>query len=72
MAKRVDMLIIGGGSIGVCSCYFLAGKGRQVTVVDEAQIGAACSYRNAGVIARSHIILAARSSDASEENRLNV
>jgi len=56
MAKRVDILVIGGGSIGVCSAYFLASKGRQVTVVDQGQIGAACSYGNAGVIARSHII----------------
>jgi D-amino-acid dehydrogenase len=56
MAKRVDILIIGGGSIGVCSAWFLADKGRQVTVVDRGQIGAACSYGNAGVIARSHII----------------
>ena len=56
MAKRVNILVIGGGSIGVCSAYFLADKGRQVTVIDQGQIGAACSYGNAGLIARSHII----------------
>ena len=56
MAKRLDVLVIGGGSIGVCCAYFLAEKGRQVTVVDQGEIGAACSYGNAGIIARSHII----------------
>jgi D-amino-acid dehydrogenase len=56
MVRQVDILVIGGGSIGVCSAYFLADKGRQVTVIDQGQIGAACSYGNAGVIARSHII----------------
>jgi D-amino-acid dehydrogenase len=56
MVKQVDILVIGGGSIGVCCAYFLADKGRQVTLIEQGQIGAACSYGNAGVIARSHII----------------
>jgi D-amino-acid dehydrogenase len=56
MARQTDVLVIGGGSIGVCCAYFLADKSRDVTVIDQDQIGAACSYGNAGVIARSHII----------------
>lgn len=56
MAKRIDVLVIGGGCIGVCCAYFLAEKGMQVTVIDQGEVGAACSYGNAGVIARSHII----------------
>jgi D-amino-acid dehydrogenase len=56
MAKHVDVLVIGGGSIGVCCAYFLAQQGRQVTVIDQGQIGGACSYANAGLLARSHII----------------
>ena len=56
MANRVEVLVIGGGSIGVCCAYFLAEKGRQVTVVDQGDVGAACSYGNAGVIARSHVV----------------
>src|SRR5215468_4295004 len=56
MSKHVDTLVIGAGSIGVCSAYFLAEKGRQVMVVDQGQVGAACSYGNAGLVARSHII----------------
>lgn len=56
MAKRIDILVIGGGCVGVCCAYFLARNGRQVTVIDQGQIGGACSYANAGLIARSHII----------------
>src|SRR5258708_4492991 len=51
MKKHVQTLVVGGGSAGVCSAYFLARSGKQVTVVDQGQIGAACSYGNAGVIA---------------------
>jgi D-amino-acid dehydrogenase len=56
MIKEVDVLVVGGGSVGVCCAYFLADKGRQVTVIEQGQVGAACSYGNAGVIARSHIV----------------
>jgi len=56
MRKRIDTLVIGAGSIGVCSAYFLASKGRQVTVIDQNDVGAACSYGNAGIIAVSHIV----------------
>lgn len=56
MAKRVDVLVIGGGVVGVCCAYFLAEIGREVTVVDRGEVGAACSSGNAGIIARSHII----------------
>jgi D-amino-acid dehydrogenase len=56
MAKQVDVLVIGGGSIGVCCAYFLREAGREVTLVDQSEVGAACSAGNAGIIARSHII----------------
>jgi D-amino-acid dehydrogenase len=56
MAGRADTLIVGAGCIGVCSAYFLAEKGAQVVVVDQGQIGGACSYGNAGIVAPSHIV----------------
>jgi D-amino-acid dehydrogenase len=55
MKKRIGTLIIGGGSIGVCAAYFLASKGKEVIVVDQGEVGAACSYGNAGMICPSHI-----------------
>ena len=39
----------------MCSAYFLAEKGKPVTVVDQGQVGAGCSYGNAGIIALHHI-----------------
>jgi D-amino-acid dehydrogenase len=55
MNRQVETLVVGGGSAGVCSAYFLAKSGKQVTVVDQGQVGAGCSYGNAGVIALHHI-----------------
>jgi len=51
-----EVLIVGGGIIGVCSAYFLARKGRQVTLVEQGDIGSGCSYGNAGLIVPSHSI----------------
>ena len=51
-----DILIIGGGVIGICCAYYLALRKRRVTVVDKGEIGAGCSYGNAGLIVPSHSV----------------
>ena len=56
MKRQIDTLVIGAGSIGVCFAYFLASKGKQVTVLDQGRVGAAWRYGNAGIICPSHII----------------
>ncbi|MEW6233105.1 MAG: FAD-dependent oxidoreductase [Chloroflexota bacterium] len=56
MSKREDVLIIGGGVIGVCTAYYLAERGCPVTLVEKDDIGAGCSYGNAGLIVPSHAI----------------
>lgn len=56
MTRKIETLIIGGGCIGTCSAYFLAKKGKHVTLVEQGRIGEGCSYGNAGVIALHHII----------------
>ncbi len=48
-----EILIIGGGVIGICCAYYLALQGRKVTVIDKGELGAACSYGNAGLISIS-------------------
>lgn len=53
---KKDIVIIGGGIIGVCSAYFLWKEGRSVTVVDKGEIGKECSYGNAGYITPSHFV----------------
>src|SRR5882757_251665 len=45
---RVDVVVIGGGIIGVAAAYFLAKKGRSVALVEKGRIGAEQSSRNWG------------------------
>ncbi|MBC5838405.1 NAD(P)/FAD-dependent oxidoreductase [Flavobacterium muglaense] len=52
--KRVS--IVGGGIIGLCSAYYLAKEGYEVTVFDQSAMDDGCSYGNAGMIVPSHII----------------
>jgi D-amino-acid dehydrogenase len=54
MGKNV--LIIGGGIVGLCSAYFLHKEGHQVTVLDKSDITSGASFVNAGFITPSHII----------------
>lgn len=54
MAKEV--VIIGGGIIGLCSAYYLQKEGHKVTVVDKSNFSEGASYINAGYITPSHII----------------
>ncbi len=54
--KNKDVIIIGGGVIGVCCAYFLHKSGKSVCVIDRGAIGASCSYGNAGYLTPSHFI----------------
>ncbi|MBM4423230.1 MAG: FAD-dependent oxidoreductase [Chloroflexi bacterium] len=54
MTERADVLIIGGGIIGVCAAHYLAERGRQVTLVEQGEIASGSSYGNAGLIVPSH------------------
>lgn len=54
MSKEV--IIIGGGIIGLCSAYYLQKEGHQVTVIDQSNMSAGASYVNAGYLSPSHII----------------
>ena len=49
-----DILIIGGGIIGVTAAYFLAEAGADVTLVEKGDIAAGSSYGNAGLICPCH------------------
>jgi len=48
-----DVLIIGGGVVGMAAAYELSGSGVSVTVVDRGEPGFGCSYGNAGWITPS-------------------
>jgi len=54
MGKQI--LIIGGGIIGLCSAYFLQKEGHNVTILDKSDISSGASFINAGYITPSHIV----------------
>ena len=56
MTPSADVIVVGGGVIGVCSAYYLARRGRDVLLVEENQIGSGCSYANACAISPSHAV----------------
>lgn len=49
-----QIVIVGGGVIGVCCAYFLAKRGARVTLLERDEIGKAASYGNAGAITPGH------------------
>jgi D-amino-acid dehydrogenase len=51
-----DVVVIGGGVIGVCAAYELAGKGVRVTLLEQQDIAAGASYGNGGLIVPSHSV----------------
>src|SRR5438552_1933199 len=57
MAGGKSILIVGGGVIGLCTAYYAARDGHQVTVVERgAPDHDSCSLGNAGLIVPSHIV----------------
>ena len=53
---KKEVIVIGGGIIGLCSAYYLAKEGHKVTVIDKSNMLNGASYGNAGMIVPSHII----------------
>lgn len=49
-----DVLILGGGVIGLSCALFLLRAGRSVRILDKGRVGAATSYGNCGTLTPSH------------------
>ena len=58
MEKHSDVLVIGGGIIGLASAYYLAKAGKNVRLLEQDTIGAdtAASYGNCGLVFISHLV----------------
>src|SRR5689334_16926699 len=50
MAQHPDVLILGGGVIGLTTGYFLTRAGARVTLVDKGEFGQESSWAGAGII----------------------
>jgi len=50
MNKQTDILVIGGGAIGVCCAHYLTQSGRQVSVIEKGDIGCGAYLGNAVLV----------------------
>ncbi|MEM1258315.1 MAG: FAD-dependent oxidoreductase [Bacteroidota bacterium] len=51
-----EVIVIGGGIIGLCTAYYLQKEGHQVKVMDKSNMDAGASHVNAGYLTPSHIV----------------
>ena len=51
-----EVVVIGGGIIGLCTAYFLQKEGHKVMVIDKTNIDSGASFVNAGYLTPSHIV----------------
>lgn len=51
-----NIIVIGGGIIGLSCAYYLQKDGHTVTVIDKSDMSGGASYVNAGYLTPSHII----------------
>ena len=56
MEKHSDVLVIGGGIIGLACAYYLTKAGKNVRLLDQGAVGAGASYGNCGLIFTSHLV----------------
>jgi D-amino-acid dehydrogenase len=50
-------IVIGGGIVGLCTAYYLAQRGRRVTVYEQGDLSQNASAGNAGIVALGHLPL---------------
>jgi len=55
MKRRYDVVIVGGGVIGLSAARFLRASGADVAVVDKSTLTDGASWVNAGLLVPSHI-----------------
>ena len=55
MSRHTDVVIIGGGIIGLACAYYLMKAGKQVRVIEQDKIGSGASHGNCGLIYISNL-----------------
>jgi D-amino-acid dehydrogenase len=56
MPAKADVVIVGGGIIGLACAHYLQLQGRAPLVLERGEVGRGSSYGNAGLVAPSHSI----------------
>lgn len=56
MKQHSDVLVVGGGIIGLTCAYYLCRAGLQVRIIEEKKIGTGASHGNCGLIFSSHLL----------------
>jgi len=56
MKIKTDVLIVGGGIIGLACAYYLLKEGRSARIIEREKIGKGASAGNCGFIFSSHIL----------------
>jgi len=54
--KATDVLIVGGGAIGMACAHYLAQAGRTVRLIERERIGAGASHGNCGLVVASYLL----------------
>src|SRR5690554_6156653 len=54
MDERVDVVVVGGGVIGLCTALCLVEAGRSVRVLEAKTVGSGSSHGNCGTLTPSH------------------
>ena len=56
MKSDCDVLVIGGGIIGLACAHYLVASGRKVRLIEKDRIGAGASHGNCGLIFLSDLV----------------
>jgi D-amino-acid dehydrogenase len=54
--KPVDVLIVGGGAIGLACAHYLVRAGREVCVIERDTVGSGASHGNCGLVVASYLL----------------